>query len=55
MSPPLIGYSCEDFPSKTTQNSLAQSNQEIRLEIWPKNYIRFKFGKKISMTDPAAK
>ena len=31
----LIGYSCEDFPSRTTWSRLLLRNEEIRPNIWP--------------------
>ena len=36
-NPTLTRYSCEDFPSRTTQNSLLLSKEEIRPNIWPEN------------------
>ena len=29
----LTGYSCEDFPSRTTRSRLLQGKQEIRLNM----------------------
>ena len=34
-TPALIRYSCEDFPSRTTQSHLLQWKEEIRPNIWP--------------------
>ena len=34
LSPALTGYSCEDFPSRTTQNRLLLTEEEIRPNIW---------------------
>ena len=33
-TPALTGYSCEDFPSKTTQSQL-QLRKKIRPNVWP--------------------
>ena len=34
-SPALIGYSCEDFPTRTAQSRLLLRKEEIRPNIWP--------------------
>ena len=34
-TPALIGYSYEDFPSRTTRSQLLLRKEEIRLIIWP--------------------
>ena len=34
VTPALIGYSCEDFPSRTTGIRLLQKKEEIRSNIW---------------------
>ena len=34
-TPALTGYSCEDFPSRTTQSHLLLRKEEIRPNIWP--------------------
>ena len=34
-TPSLTGYSCEDFPSKTTGSCLLLRKEEIRPNIWP--------------------
>ena len=34
-APALTKYSCEDFPSRTTQSCLLMRNEEIRGNIWP--------------------
>ena len=34
-TPPLTGYSFEDFPSGTTQSCLLLRKEEIRSNIWP--------------------
>ena len=34
--PALIGYSCEDFPSRTSWTHLLLRKDEIRSTIWPK-------------------
>ena len=31
----LTEYSCEDFPSRTTQSNLLLRKEEIRPSIWP--------------------
>ena len=31
----LTGYSCEDFPSRTTQSCLLLRKEEISTNIWP--------------------
>ena len=31
----LPGYSCDDFPSRTTRSSLVLRKEEIRQNIWP--------------------
>ena len=36
-TPALTGYSCEDFPSRTTQSCLLLRIEEIRANIWPEN------------------
>ena len=36
-TPALTGYSCEDFPSRTTRSCLLLRIEEIRANIWPKN------------------
>ena len=33
--PALTGYSCEDFPSRTTQSRRLMRKEEIRPNIWP--------------------
>ena len=33
-TPALTGYSCEDFPSSTTQSHLLLRKEEIRPKIW---------------------
>ena len=45
--PALTGYSCEDLPSKTTQNHLLLRKEEIRSNIWPD--LRLRFLKKAGM------
>ena len=35
-TPALTGYSCEDFPFRTTQSHLSLRKEEIRPNIWPK-------------------
>ena len=34
-NPSLTGYSCEDFPSRTTRSHLLLRKEEIRPNIWP--------------------
>ena len=34
-TPALTGYSCKDFPSRTTQSCLSLRKEEIRPNIWP--------------------
>ena len=34
-TPTLTGYSCEDFPSRTTQSRLLLRKEEIKPNIWP--------------------
>ena len=34
-TPELTGYSCEDFPSRTTWSCLLMGKEEIRPNIWP--------------------
>ena len=34
-TPALTGYSCEDFPSRTTRSGLILGKDEIRANIWP--------------------
>ena len=34
-TPALTGYSCEDFPSRTTQSRLLLKKEEIGPNIWP--------------------
>ena len=34
-TPALTGYSCEDFPSRTTRSCLLLRKEEIRPNIWP--------------------
>ena len=34
-NPTLTGYSCEDFPSRTTRSGLILGKDEIRANIWP--------------------
>ena len=34
-TPALAGYSCEDFPSRTTRSRLLLRKEEIRLNICP--------------------
>ena len=34
-TPALTGYSCEEFPSRTTQNCLLLRKEEIRPNTWP--------------------
>ena len=34
-TPALTGYSCKDFPSRTTQSCLLLRKEEIRPNIWP--------------------
>ena len=34
-TPALTGYSCEDFPSRTTWSRLLLRKEEIRPNIWP--------------------
>ena len=34
-NPVLTGYSCEDFPYRTTQSCLLLRKAEIRPNIWP--------------------
>ena len=34
-TPALIGYSCEEFPSRTTWSRLLLRKEEIRPNIWP--------------------
>ena len=36
-TPALTGYSCEDFPSRTTRSCLLLRIEEIRANIWPEN------------------
>ena len=36
-TPALIGYSCEDFPSRTTRSCLLLRIEEVRANIWPEN------------------
>ena len=43
-TPVLTRYSCEDFPSRTTQNCLLLRKEEIKPNSWPE--IPFKFVKK---------
>ena len=50
-NPTLTGYSCEDFPSKTTRGSLLLRKEERRRNIWPE-IIRFKLVKKTSTRNP---
>ena len=47
-NPSLIGYSCEDFPSRTTRSHLLLRKEEIRPNIWPE----VKFKKWNSMPNP---
>ena len=35
-TPASTGYSCEDFPSKTTQSCLLLRKAKTRPNIWPK-------------------
>ena len=49
----LIGYSCEDFPSRTTQNHLFLRKDEKRPNIGTRNSVRLKFVKKTSNLNPA--
>ena len=35
-TPTLTGYSCEDFPCRTTKSCLLLRKEEIRPNIWPK-------------------
>ena len=35
-TPALTGYSCEDFPSRTTQSCLLLRKEKIRPNIWPR-------------------
>ena len=41
-TPALIGYSCEDFPFRTTWSRLLLRKEEIRPNIWPESYLRYK-------------
>ena len=34
-TPALTGYSCKDFPSRTTSRHLLMRKDEIRPNIWP--------------------
>ena len=34
-TPALTGYSCEDFPSRTSRSCLLLTKEEIRPIIWP--------------------
>ena len=34
-TPSLTGYSCKDYPSRTTPSHLLLRKQEIRPNIWP--------------------
>ena len=45
----VTGYSHEDFPSKTTWSHLLPRKEEIRPNIWPKNFARLKF---VNKTNP---
>ena len=47
----LTGYSCEEFPSRTTRNHLLLRKEEIRPNIWPE-IPWLKFVKKTSMPNP---
>ena len=50
-TPALTGYSCEDFPSRTTRSRLLLRKEEIRPNLtWYS--IRLKFVKKTSMPNP---
>ena len=35
-TPALTGYSCQDFPSRTTRSRLLLRKDERSLNIWPK-------------------
>ena len=50
-TPALTGYSCEDFPSRTTQSCLLLRKEEIRPNIWPE-IPWLKFVKKTTMPNP---
>ena len=50
-TPTLTGYSCEDFPSRTTQSRLLLRKEDLAKYLtW--NSIRLKFVKKTSMPNP---
>ena len=34
-NPALVGYSCEELPSRTTWSCLLLKNEEIKANIWP--------------------
>ena len=39
----LTGYSCEDFPSRTTRSCLLLRKEEIRSNIWPEIPLDLRF------------
>ena len=45
-TPALTGYSCEDFPSRTTRSRLLLRKEEIRPNIWPENPQDLSLGKR---------
>ena len=50
-TPALTGYSCEDFPSRTSRSRLLlRKRNKAKYLTW--NYTSLRFAKKASMTNP---
>ena len=49
-TPEVTGYSCEDFPSRTTQLSITEKRNKTEYLTW--NSIKLMFVKKINMPNP---